>query len=388
MNKINVCLLLFFITVITLLGDMVLDDRTPPWEYPFLTPGDVDINIKTEKDKYCLGELITLDVEICNLTDRKIAINNVSNYLIDYFGVEVLDPYRPQKKLKFYKENGTSEDYVIEEHKPSPVSRTRKGAQKQGLIKPKDYIIAPKGKLIFRLPLSLYFDFSNTAGTYSVSIACDLLKEDYMNMVEKKRELIIKKSCKFVLKDEAMTSISRMTADYMCETLGRENAIDVLCCEAESLINGFKGRKEDEWSKSSEYERLRRILAASCRASGIYHTNNDLDYMDEHNLMRLEEFEKLVQRCRARRLKMVYNEASRLLSSMKKMEGEKWKESEEYSKFKITLESLSKQAGIGYEEKNFDHLVKNDLLDLEEIGDLFYDCELKLCEVIPFYRNP
>jgi len=73
---------------------------------------------------------------------------------------------------------------------------------------------------------------------------------------------------------------------------------------------------------------------------------------------------------------------------MKKMEDDKWKESVEYSKFKIILELLCKEAGIGFEEKNFDYLVNKNLLDLEEIGELFYSCEMKLYKVIPFYNNP
>ncbi len=386
MNNNRLRILLSFICFFELFGDNLLDDKIPPCECPFMRPGEVDINIRTEKDSYCLGELITLEVEIINLTDRKIPVNNIPNYLIDYFGVEVLDPYRPQMILKKYNEiENSMDDYVIEEHKPSPVSRTRAGKQKQGWIKSKDYIIDPKGKLLFRLPLNLYFDFSNTCGTYIVNIDCDLLKEDYKNHGKTKRELVIKKSCKFKLKNEAITSVSRMTAEYMIETLGREKAIEVLCDEADALISGFMKMKEEEWRKSGDYARLKRILATSCWASDIRYYDKNLDYIDERNAMRLDEFGKLVQRCRARRLDLYYEEAEELLESLEEMDEGKWLDSAEYSRFKVLLNLLCNAAKLGYDDKNLEYLEKNNLMELEKISYLFHRCGWKLMKSIPFF---
>ena len=394
MNKNRLSILCLFIVIDILLGDILPDDRTPPWEYPFLQRGEVDINIKTEKAKYCLGELITLEVEICNLTDRKIAIVDIHNEYMRYFGVEVTAPYQSGKSIRHKNGDGIDlEDInrksIDQKINPQPVPRTLLGKlakEEQPFIRFKDYTIPPHGKLKYRIPLSMNFDFSTAEyGEYTASINCDLLKWHRRNYVEPRKELVIKKNCTFELHRGAITSISRMTADYMREALGREKAIEVLCDEAEALINEFKGMKEEEWKKSSEYERLRRILAASCWASDIHHIDENLDYLDEHNLMRLEEFEKLVQRCRAITLSESYEEAEELLSSLNKMDNGKWKESVEYSRLRKLLKKLCKAAELGYEEKNLDYLEKNNNVGLDELDDLLDRCNAKLNKMIPYY---
>ena len=389
MNK-RLCVSCFLIVSVILFGDTQLDNKISSLEYPFIQPGEVDINLKTEKDKYCIGEVISLEIEICNLKDRRIAVIDIPNAYMRYFGVDVLGPYRPSKVVKHKDSNESERKNGEPEVNPKPVKRTLRGelANNYPWIRFKDCIIPPYGKLKYRIPLSMNFDFLNAEhGEYIVSINCDLLKWDRRNNVMPKKELIIKKSCKFEIINEAITSISKLTADYMVEVFSRENAIYLLCSEADALISRFKRGKEQEWRMSEDYAKLRRFLSILCTASGIHYYDGNIDYLEERNLMHLDEFEKLVQRCKARRLKMFHNEAEELLSYMEKMNDDKWKKSEEYSKFKDIIELLCRTAGIGYEEKNLEYLEKNNLLDLENMDDLLHNCQLKLYKVIPFYKE-
>ena len=249
----------------------------------YVTPGDVEMTVRTDKQDYDMCEPVTLIVTFQNKTDKPRNINKekYGRYFRDY-SINVTSPKKesfPENMRFFYSERLKDAQEIVYAPKTRFDNVAFNWAGWNGRT------IPPHGTVSFRISLSRYFDFTYPGGVYTVNV----------EKHNSSGEVLFKATTTFNVswKDGSSTSIAIDTMKYM---LGRKKIMNALGEEANAILAQMEADGVADIREAAEYGRLMMILRTLEDGSKLDAWHN-MEYLEDHNKMTIKDLRNFICIC-------------------------------------------------------------------------------------------